>query len=241
MADDQKTGNAADANADKTRTADSVAAEMNRKFEKLGQENQKLSDQLNQLTEIMLSKSKGNASGSQSATDDGDEIGEDEAITNSKKFAEKITNKVTKEVGNILNQQSQQNALLSQMVNEYPELSDASSELTTKAVDIYKKMSAQERSNPMAYKTAVRDAAAEVGLLPKAKRKQSANADNDQFTFGGSGQGGAGEGQRRGGKPKDLDPNTIAIAELFGLKTEDPKVIERLKGRAQRKNWNKYE
>jgi hypothetical protein len=237
MAEADQAGGSAGQN-DKTRTADSVAAEMNRKYDKLSQENQKLSDQLNQLTEIMLSKGK--ASGSQSATDDGDEIGEDEAITNSKKFAEKITNKVTKEVGNILNQQTQQNALLSQMVNEYPELSDASSELTTKAVDIYKKMSAQERSNPMAYKTAVRDAAAEVGLLPKAKRKQTAGADNDQFTFG-SGQGGAGEGQRRGGKPKDLDPNTVAVAELFGIKTEDPKVLERLKGRAQRKNWNKYE
>ena len=132
---------------------------------------------------------------------------------------------------------NQTNSVLSQLGSEYPELNDANSDLTLKSVEIYKRMSERDRSSSMAFKTAVRDAAADLGILPKNKRK-STSGEGPDIGSGNSSSQSAGNSQPRS---KKLDDKTLAFAKLIGLKTDDPKVVERLKARSQRAKWNKYE
>jgi hypothetical protein len=157
-----------------------------------------------------------------------------------KQYAKRVTENAKREamqaVQQVNAQQQQSNQVLSQLVNDYPELSDTNSELSKRAVDIYKSLSESERNSSLGYKVAVREAAAELGSLPKSKRKQT---DSEDFTLGGSkGQKAATQSQP---KQKDLDEATLKFAKAMGLNTDDKKVVERLKARAQRTKWDKYE
>lgn len=217
----------------KQRTMESLQAEMNRKTEKLMNENQKLAQRMEELMGMLAPKQ------SAAAAPQEDDL-ETLVYKDPKAYAAKVRAEAAKEaqraVSESLNQQQQSNAILAQLTNEYPELSDSNSELTQKAVEAYKAMSAAERSSPIAYKTAVRDAAADLGILPKNKRKQS----SDDFTMSGQSSG---EG-RRGAPSKEqqaIDNKTAEFAKLLGLDPSDKKVAERLKQRNQRKNWSRWE
>lgn len=212
------------------RSLDSVLAESNRKFDKLAQENAKLSQQLEQIMSAIKPKQ---AASSQSGNEDSEleNLMYSDPKAYSKKISEKATREATQYVQQQLNQQQQTNAVLSQMVTDYPELSDINSEISKKAVELFKQLPENERTSTTAYKAVIREAAAELGMLPKTKRKQS-----DDFTMsGGSG------GQQASSKSKDLDAATLAFAQAVGMDVKDKKVVERLKQRANRKNWNKYE
>ena len=201
----------------KQRTMESLQAEMNRKTEKLMNENQRLAQRMEELMNMLTPK--------QASSPTQDDDLESLVYKDPKAYAAKVKAEAAREaqraVSETLNQQQQSNAILAQLTNEYPELSDSQSELTQKAVEAYKAMSAAERSSPMAYKTAVRDAAADLGILPKARRKSSSS---DDFTMSGQSQG---EG-RRG--PSSKEQQAI-----------DNKTAERLKQRNQRKNWSRWE
>lgn len=224
-----ETGAGSDQLEKPSRTAESVLAEANRKIDKIAQENAKLSQQLEQFMSRMQP-----AASSQSEDVDLDEL----IYKDPKQYAKRITENAKREamqaVQQVNAQQTQANQVLAQLVNDYPELSDTNSELSKRAVDIYKSMSESDRASSLAYKVAVREAAAELGSLPKSKRSKS-----DDFTLGGSkGQQAATSSQP---KQKDLDEATLKFAKAMGLNVDDKKVVERLKARAQRKTWDKYE
>ena len=216
----------------KQRTMESLQAEMNRKTEKLMNENQKLAQRMEELMSMLTPKQS-----SQPAQEDDLET---LVYKDPKAYAAKIKAEAAREaqraVSESINQQQQSNAILSQLTNEYPELSDSQSELTQKAVEAYKAMSAAERSSPIAYKTAVRDAAAELGILPKNKRKSG----SDDFTMSGQSSS---EGRRQASSKEQqaIDNKTAEFAKLLGLDPSDKKVAERLKQRNQRKNWSRWE
>lgn len=221
------------------RSPDSVAAEMNRKFSQIQQENQRLSQQIEALTQSIVSSRSSQATG----TTPQEENLEDLAFKDPRAYAAKVTERATQQaqrvVSETLTQQNRSNQILGQLVSDYPELNDANSELTTKAVSIYKQLSEQERSNPLSYKAAVRDAAAELGVLPKSKRS---TAQEGEFQFSASNPRGEQSSQSQSRrKDAELDNRTVAFAKLIGLNTEDKKVQERLKSRQTRKNWNRYE
>ncbi len=156
-----------------------------------------------------------------------------------RKVEERAEARAMQQVNAALNNQSRQQAILSQLGSEYPELNDASSDLTIKAVENFKRMSQEERNAPGAYKIAVRDAAAELGVLPKNKRKVTNSEVPD---VGSNSQSGSGQQGSSGSRSnKKIDGNTLVFAKLIGLNTDDPKVVENLKKRAQRTNWKKYE
>lgn len=136
--------------------------------------------------------------------------------------------------------ESQKNAALSQMVNDYPELTDAGSDLRKKAVEVFNSMSKEDQASPSALKLAVREAAADLAVLPKSKRKDTVIEDNDDDTFalsgGGSGKT-SGDRKRKEGK---LSEATLTFAELLGRPVTDEKYLERLKKASERSNWSKY-
>lgn len=210
-----------------------VQAEFYRKTDKLAQENQRLSEQLAGLTNILQAQSRPSPSAVE------DDL-EDLAFKDPKQYARRVQEqamaKAEQMIDSRIQQQNQSQQLIMQLAGDYPELNDANSELTVRAVSIYKTLSQQEQRSPMAYKVAVRDAAAELGILVKNKRSKN---DSDGFAL--SGNSNEGNRSRKGAKEVELDSRTIAVAELMGIKVGDKAVLERLKARAQRKSWGKYE
>jgi hypothetical protein len=218
----------------------SIKSEFSRKTQKLAEDNQKLSQQLNEITQLLQKQTGPSKPANSSATEEDDL--EDLAYRDPKGYARKVREQATQEATRVvsqqLNQQQQSQAVLNQLVADYPELSDASNELTVKAVEIYKNLSDDEKRSPSAYKIAVRDAAADLGVLPKSKRKSTSGDDN--FSFGGSSSS-SGNAPSRSKSGGDLDQRTLAFAEMVGLNIKDKKVVDRLKQRSQRKSWSKYE
>lgn len=131
---------------------------------------------------------------------------------------------------------AKQNDTLSQLVAEFPELSDGNHDLTKKAVEIYANMSSEDKTSPLAYKAAVREAASDLSIMPKSKRKYE---DDDYSISGGGSSSVRSERPRsdRGG----IDKATEEFARLVGVDIDDPKVKERIKSKHNRRTYNKWE
>jgi hypothetical protein len=218
------------------RSTESVAAELNRKTDKLAAENQALAQKLEQALALITQQNNANRQ-PQGGAEMTEEQLADLSYSDPKAYAREVSKRAEQRASALidarLNQQNQTQVVMGQLINDYPELGDTNSPLSKKAVEIYNQLPNEMKSNPIAYRTAVRDAAAEEGLLPKSKRKSSSN---DDFSLGGS------NGTR--GNPKkdaEIDARTLEMAERMGLNITDKKVAERLKQRSQRKNWGKFE
>lgn len=117
---------------------------------------------------------------------------------------------------------------------EYPELADVHSDLTKKAVEIYTAMTPEEKTNPISYKLAAREAAGELGIKPKSKR-------TEDEVYMSSGFGGGGDAPRRPkGNSTKLDPAVEAWGHALGLDMDDTELKKRLIERSNR-NWSSRE
>lgn len=145
--------------------------------------------------------------------------------------------KATQIVDSRMKQTQAAQAVITKMASDYPELNDEASELRLQALSIYAKLDQSTKNSPEGYRIAIREAAAELGVLPASKRaKKTSNADD--FSMPATGAAGA---KNRQARQPELDSNTLALAEAMNLNIKDPKIVDRLKQRAQRKNWNRYE
>lgn len=140
------------------------------------------------------------------------------------------------QVNRVVGQQQQQQLVLNQLVSDYPELADQNNEMTKRAIDIFKGLSDGEKAMPNSYKLAVREAAAEYGVLPSSKR---GNRSGEDFTFSGGGQR-SGTQQQQDIRNTKLSDATLAFAQAIGKNTDDPKYMERLKKAAARKDWTRF-
>ena len=129
-----------------------------------------------------------------------------------------------------LEQQNKQTQTLSSLVAEFPELTDGSAELTKKTLEIYNSLPAEDRSSPSAYRLAVKEAALELGVQPKSKRKRS---ESDDFSLSGEGRGPS----RR--DSAEVVKATEEFARIMGLKVDD-NTKKNLKKHGAR-NWTRYE
>lgn len=147
--------------------------------------------------------------------------------------ANKIKEKAKAEIREELAQQNaatnQRNSVLSQLITDYPELNNQSSDLTKKAVEYYNALPEDEKSRPMAYRLAVKEAAADLGVKPASKREDY----NDAYVTGSSGGSTGGTKRQR---DDEIDANTAALAKIMGVD------VNKVKDRAKsRKSWNRYE
>lgn len=127
----------------------------------------------------------------------------------------------------------QRNAnVLNQLMNEYPETGDQDHPLTKRAVEIYNGLPSDEKTSPAAYRAAVAEAAAEMGVKPRSKRPA-----DEEYTMGA---GSSGSRRRSKGDSEKADPATLGFAAAVGLDISDPELVKRLAKRAQR-TWTKYE
>jgi hypothetical protein len=185
-----------------------------------------------------------------STTEDEIDVGID-PIDNPKKYAARVIAKaaesaaaaarsqVETQVNSVQRSQAEQQSTLLTLASDYPELNDINSDLYKQALQISNTMDATTRSSSVGLRAAVREAAANLGVLPMAKRKRE--SDLDDFTVDGSTNSGDRERKRNKKAADDeLDANSIAFAGLLGQPVNDPKYIERLKATAKRKNWRSY-
>lgn len=156
-------------------------------------------------------------------------------------YEQYITEKVSSRMDQSINQNNQRQAQLAALVQNYPELQDANADLTKKAVEVYNRLSPEEKMSPNAYKFAVQDAAAELGVVAVSKRKQSESSDDDFTGNSDSYQGNRSKPSSKQNKSDKIDEATLALAELMGRPIKDPKYLESLKKYTGRKNWNKGE
>lgn len=175
---------------------------------------------------------------------------EQEAIdpyTNPKGFQQQTAARAQQAAIDAVAKMSQTQAEVSGRVNEvvnklavdYPELNDRTSELYIRAQEIQNTMPKDERFSPTGIRAAVREAAADLGILTASKRKETTRSEADDFTVGSGNTTSATKGGKRETAPK-LDERTLATAELMGLKLDDPEVIKRLSKHSERKVWNRY-
>lgn len=245
MAEEQ--GNGTPPTEQNARTAESIQAEFYRKTEKLTEENKAINAKLDAALALIQQQNQQSrqqlaASTSTSLADLSEEQLEELSYKDPKMYAKAVKAQAAQQASQIvdqrINQQNQTQAVMGQLIGDYPELGDTTSDLSKRAVELYNQLPADLRSNPIAYKTAVRDAAAELGVLTKSKRK-AANSDDGSFSLGSNSTGSSQRGNQS--KKDDVDPRTLEMAERLGLNIKDPKVVDRLKQRSQRKNWGKYE
>lgn len=133
--------------------------------------------------------------------------------------------------------QARTSQTLQALVSDYPELNDPNNELTKKAVEIYNALPADERVSPSSYRLAVKEAASDLGVVPVKRRKSQ---EDDSFTMSPSSSAYATKQGTSKSRKGDVDPRTIAFAQLVGLDVNNEQVMENLKAKSKR-NWSKYE
>lgn len=149
--------------------------------------------------------------------------------------AEQIIDAAEKRIDKKLAANQRQAEVMGGLFQDFPELKNMQDPLTVKALEVYNTLPAQDKETPASYRLAVLEAAHMMGVAPMSKRKKEGN-DDDWTSPGGN------SAPRRSRKGDDeLDPASLAFASAVGLNVDDPKVIERLKKSAGRRNWQKYQ
>lgn len=211
-----------------------LKAEMNRKLSnqeealsRLQQQNQQLLEQLQMQATVNTSKS--DDTGNKSLSDLMYEDPEQYASVIEKRAEEKILKRIEAQQA----ADNKRNQILAQIGSEFPEVNDPNSDLTKRAVEIHQKMSQDDRNNPVSLKIATLEAAAELGVLPRSRRKDS---DTDSFTMGSK----SAPKRSEGAVSEKDEEQTLQIAQLLGINVNDPKQKEMLKKAQSRKTWSKY-
>lgn len=127
-------------------------------------------------------------------------------------------------------------SVVNEISGKYAEFSNPNSEAAQEALAEYAKLPQYLQNTPEGTRLALMNVVANRGLSPTAKRQAS---KTDDFALGGGAPPAA---RRSQASPKsEIDPQTLAFAELIGIDVNDPKRLEGLKKSAGRKNWNRYE
>lgn len=128
--------------------------------------------------------------------------------------------------------QQKQSNTISELYGQYPELADPNHEMTKKSLERYGNMSDSEKADPRSLRLAALETAAEMGVKPKSRRSE----DDESYSLPSGGSGAP--RKRDNGK---LPAEMLDFARLAGLDVSKPEVMERLKKRAKRQTWNRYE
>lgn len=241
MSDTENKGNEAESQVDPIKN---LKSEMDRK---LGNIEQMLAGQNQQLQAQMEAALAAISTRQQAAQSAGPKKKlADLALESPDEFESEIDRRVDERASSIVSRATQStnstNAVLGQMTRDYPELNDSNSEMTKKAVEIYNSVVPKHlHGTPEGTRMAIREAAADLGVVPVSKRKK-VEADADEYVAPGN----TGESRRASsGKKKDeLSADQLAAAQLlFGSKLDvnDPKVRAELTKNANRKSYDKYQ
>lgn len=230
------------------RTPESILAEMHRRDKQRQKEMSDLTAQIASLTQAVSQQQQrqpqkqSQSSGTDLTAEQLAELSFQDPAKYAQIIAANAARAATDAALQVNQRQQQTNQIMGQLLAEYPELSDTSSELSVKAVKIFSQLPPEYQNDPRAYKEAVRDAAAELGVIVKSKRV--VKDDDGSYTGGSSGgSGNSSNSSRRGGGKEKVSDATLEFAELVGLDIRDKKIVESIANRekARKKGWNRYE
>lgn len=145
----------------------------------------------------------------------------------SEKLASKIEQRLTSTIEQRERQTLERQTALSELVNDYPELTNPQSDLTKEAAKIASSLDPSLRNSSLGYKYAVREAAAKAGIVPKAKR----TAPADEFSLSSAN---APTNSNRRKKDDDVSETTLAFAQAMGMDTSNKEVLKKLAERSKR-------
>lgn len=229
-------------------SSDNLKAEMNRKIQAIQETNSKLAEQNDNLTQKLdlIMAQLNNQSKSIQESEPAIDM-EDLKYSDPDKYIElklkDVDKRVDQKVNTVIGQQNQKTITIQQLAADYPELGDTKSALSKRAIEIAGKLSSDFMQTPDGIKLAVREAAAELGVLPKKLRIETNSNDEDfameDFIAGGGGGRGSDDSRKKPKSKEDLENNTIVVAELMGVNVNDSKVVERMK-QYKKRNWNKW-
>lgn len=155
-----------------------------------------------------------------------------------KAITQQVTRTVQQDMQRMTQNQQQQAAVLSSLVKDYPELSDSNSDFAKSAVRAFDSLPAHLKNDPAGYKLAVREAAADLGVLPSHKR---GSRDADDFVMSGGNRSANSARPSRGAPQTGLSDGVMEAASIFGLDLSKPERKKSLEKRTQRKNWGRWE
>jgi hypothetical protein len=196
-----------------------LKAEMNRKLSNLESTNAALLEQMKAFAKPAAPAAP--ESGKKvSVFDDEDQFAESVVAAADARISKRMADQAAS--------QAKANAVIGKLMNEFPELGDASNPLTVKANEIFAALPEEDKSHRLALDAAVKQAALEMGIKPKSKRSDD---ENDAFSLGGS--RGAGKSRR---ETDEVDARTLEFAKLMGADVDKVKAIAK-----KRKQYSRFE
>lgn len=214
--DDIKDPSGAEAAPSTEEVVKNLKAEMQRKFENSQSELQKLQKSNEELTSLMRSLVNSTPA-PRVEEDDINKIWFDNPAKAAAIIEKRAEERITKQLQAKEAVQTRQTQTINELVMQYPELNDPSSELYKKAIEMHSSMASD--TSPNSYKAAVYQAALELDVKPVSKRKKAQTSED--FSFGGS------SGRRSEGPTPDEVKAQLDFASLMGI--NDPKVLDRIK------------
>jgi hypothetical protein len=214
-----------------------VKSESSRKFDNINSTLSNIQAQMDQALAEITARSQ-----SRQAPSAEEESLEDLAITNPREYARQVSLMARQEAQGVIASNQQTQATLNALVNDYPELGKAGTELYNEALKEHNNLPKKLQGTPEGYRIAARDAAANLGVLPVSKRQRQADDGDDDFVLNGQGARGS-DGKFRGkGKKPDVSEKTIMMAKMLGRDPDkDPKILERLKSISEKKQFKKFQ
>jgi len=207
-----------------------LQAEFSRKTSNLDSKLEAINQQLQQLSLLGQVNTK---------TQEAQPAGRPDPVLEPEAYEKYMEQKLESKLNSRLEVQQRQQAEIGSLVSQFPELQDPNSELTKSALQIYNNMNPMDKNNPIAYRTAIQQAALDLGVLPKSKRQQQQQVTNDESDDIGSGNRRQ-QSPTKSGKNGKLDAATLAFAQALGKDINDPKYRERLEKAASRNTWGKF-
>lgn len=238
MADEANANPAGDIDGSDADPIKNIKAEMERKFSNITKQLQTQNEQLMQAITQVATPKKAPQKEAEVSEDLVDLMYSDPGAY-ARRIAEMATSAATKQVSAQVNRSNEVNTTLQRMVSEYPELNDQGSEMYQKAIEIYNTLSEDEKQSASGVKLAIREAAADLGVVPVSKRRRS---EDDDFNFGGnvSDNKGSANNKRKQRDEVKVSEDTLAFAQLLGRNIDDPKVKAGLEKASKRKDYGRY-
>jgi len=233
MSEEDKTGIEDAAGEKPTEDFANLKTEMARKFDNTKTELATLKQQNTQVLAALDALAKSSAPKKNPTEEEDEDLMYSNPAEYKRRMKAEIKAEVSQDVdANMAVNQTYQNTV-SELVGQFPELNIADSDMykaTMKILDTYPK---SQRMDPATMRAASYQAAANIELTPKPKRKTT--SDDDSFSLSA-----APPGSRKSKSAPMAGSEVVAIASLFGLDTSDKKVLENLEKHTKRDTYARW-
>lgn len=192
----------------------------------------KVQAQLEAMNQLYAEQSKAIASLATKPQRQEVEISDDD-VYDPKALSAKVLKKTDEVISQHLARERELNATIYNLTQEYPEISSNAS-MRKAVIDAHNAIPDSLKGTAAGYEMAVLKVTSKEGLVPKSKRKD-VQVDADISAGGGSSRS---ESRPKG--KKAVTEKMIALAQLLGRDTNDPKVMKGLEEAANRDSYGRY-